>query len=160
MRYDWSGAAENLNQLWPFFGLTIVEAMTLFLLYFLFRYEIITEPIWIMSSALVVVLMWVETNHRFKLKKKLRKEIVIDEQGVTIIDTKTRKMYWVEKIYEINLNWNEIIAVELFNSQWKGSLIKIITEKGPISFWLGFQPDIGRKISKEINAKIMSSPGS
>ena len=155
MRYDLSGVPENLNEVWPFIVLTILELTILLLLHFLSRYEIITEAIWIVSTVLVLVFMWVETNYRFKLQKKLRKEIIIDDTGVTIKDTKTRKLYWVEKIYEINLNWNDIISVELLNSQWTGSLIRIFTGKGRISFWLGFAPDMGLKIGEEMNAKII-----
>lgn len=155
MHYRASSILEYPILAWPFILLTFAELIITGTLFYLYKGHYISITDIIFGAAILMGFMSVEYFYVKELNKKLRKEILVDDRGIRIVDTLFKNVFFFSGIYETKLTWDQIESIELTN-HWKGP-IRLKTPNRTITFWFGFRPDVNGEIVKTIKARLSGS---
>jgi hypothetical protein len=152
MHYKAQSVVEYPNFSWPFFLSTVLGWLLGIVLILLYMNDVLSFFSLFLSTALLISLMGFQLKYMRKVYDKIRKEVVIDANGVRIIEGKFKHWFFPGEITDDFFAWKEILGVELLNKS-KGP-IKLETQEGDFSFWFGRYPQINEQVVQEIKGHL------
>jgi hypothetical protein len=152
MHYKAQSILEYPQFSWPSLFVTFSELGVVGLVLILERMGIVSRLFTSLVCLIIAVVILVEVRRLEKLTEALSKEVLIDQSGIKIVDTRRKSPFVAGDQYQLSFSWDEIKSVSLL-SNWKGP-IKLETQEGDFSFWFGFRPEINKQIVEEIKNRL------